>query len=210
MPSSGNDLTGLLRAWSAGDPGAADQLIPVVYEELRRQASRYLARERSDHTLQPTALVNEAYLRLAQQRRVRLAGPRAVLCRRRHSDAAAAGGSRPAARRLEAGRLAARFRLDDGDVLALAPAPDIDVLALNDALTELAAVDPLRMRADRVAILRRAHHRGNRGGAWRVAGNGDAGMAARARVAARAADTATRPKHEGPNAGRGSRICSRP
>src|SRR5688500_19695149 len=64
------DLTGLLKAWSAGDRDAADMLIPLVYQELHRQAARYLSRERSDHTLQATALVNEAYLRLARQRRV--------------------------------------------------------------------------------------------------------------------------------------------
>ena len=63
------DVTALLRAWSAGDASAADRLLAVVYRELRRQAKRYLARERADHTLRPTALVNEAYLRLVQQRR---------------------------------------------------------------------------------------------------------------------------------------------
>src|SRR5918994_5095141 len=64
------NVTALLKAWSDGDSKAADQLIAVVYEELRRQAARYLSRERADHTLRPTALVNEAYLRLVDQRRV--------------------------------------------------------------------------------------------------------------------------------------------
>ena len=64
------DLTGLLRAWSAGDSAAGEKLIPLVYRELHHQAARYLSRERSNHTLRPTALVNEAYLRLARQRRV--------------------------------------------------------------------------------------------------------------------------------------------
>src|SRR4051812_42485435 len=68
--SDRGDLTGLLRAWSAGDVDAGDTLIPLVYDELRRQAARYLARERADHTLRPTAVVSEAYLRLARQRRV--------------------------------------------------------------------------------------------------------------------------------------------
>src|SRR5258706_9544087 len=67
---TGADVTGLLKAWSAGDADAGDQLISLVYKELRRQASRYLSRERADHTLRPTALVHEAYLRLAGQRRV--------------------------------------------------------------------------------------------------------------------------------------------
>jgi len=64
------NLTALLRAWSAGDAAAGDTLIPLVYNELRRQAARFLARERGNHTLRPTALVNEVYLRLARQRRV--------------------------------------------------------------------------------------------------------------------------------------------
>lgn len=145
MPSPGTDLTGLLRAWSAGDAGAADQLIPVVYEELRRQASRYLARERSDHTLQPTALVNEAYMRLAEQRRVQwqdrgqFFAVAATAMRRLLVDHAR---QRGASKRGAACTIA----LGDGDVLALTPSPDVDILALNDALTELAEIDPQRMR----------------------------------------------------------------
>ena len=145
MPSSQNDLTGLLRAWSAGDPAAADQLIPVVYEELRRQASRYLSRERSDHTLQPTALVNEAYLRLAEQRRVRwqdrgqfFALAATVMRRLLVDHARQHGASKRGA--------SVTIPIGDGEVLAFAPSPDVDVLALNDALTELAEIDPLRMR----------------------------------------------------------------
>jgi RNA polymerase sigma factor (TIGR02999 family) len=145
MASPGTDLTGLLQAWSAGEAGAAEQLIPVVYEELRRQASRYLARERSDHTLQPTALVNEAYMRLAEQRRVRwqdrgqfFAVAATVMRRLLVDHARQRGASKRGA--------ACTISLSDGDVLALSPAPDVDVLALNDALTELAEIDPLRMR----------------------------------------------------------------
>jgi RNA polymerase sigma-70 factor, ECF subfamily len=59
------DITRLLRAWRAGDDAARDELIPLVYEELRALAARYFSREAAPHTLQPTALVNEAYLRLA-------------------------------------------------------------------------------------------------------------------------------------------------
>src|ERR1035438_6489609 len=61
---SGVNVTALLLAWSAGDQTALDQLIPVVHEELKRIARRYMRRERHNHTLQPTALVNEAFLRL--------------------------------------------------------------------------------------------------------------------------------------------------
>ena len=145
MASPGTDLTGLLQAWSAGEAGAAEQLIPVVYEELRRQASRYLARERPDHTLQPTALVNEAYMRLAEQRRVRwqdrgqfFAVAATVMRRLLVDHARQHGASKRGA--------ACTISLADGDVLALSAAPDVDVLALNDALTELAEIDPLRMR----------------------------------------------------------------
>src|SRR5258708_3270378 len=62
--SSGSDISGLLRAWSEGDPNALEKLTPVVYNELRRLARRYMNRERPGHSLQPTALVNEAYTRL--------------------------------------------------------------------------------------------------------------------------------------------------
>src|ERR1035441_5257594 len=62
------DVTELLQAWSKGDQAAFDQLAPIVYTELRRLARHYMARERPDHTLQPTALVHEAYMRLADFR----------------------------------------------------------------------------------------------------------------------------------------------
>src|SRR5215468_3803149 len=64
------DVTGLLRAWSEGDQGALDRLTPIVYDELRRLARRYMRRERPGHSLQTTALVNEAYLRLADYKRM--------------------------------------------------------------------------------------------------------------------------------------------
>src|SRR5262245_46426337 len=136
MSNSGKDLTGLLRAWSAGEADAADELMPIVYEELRRQASRYLGRERTDHTLQPTALVNEAYMRLAEQRRVQwhdrgqFFAVAATVMRRLLVDYARQHG---ASKRGAAWTIS----LGDNDVIALAPSPDVDVLALNDALTEL-------------------------------------------------------------------------
>jgi RNA polymerase sigma-70 factor (ECF subfamily) len=68
--SSPHDVTALLLSWSAGDGEAPAQLMPLVYDELRRLARGYLRRERADHTLQPTALVNEAYLRIVDQTRV--------------------------------------------------------------------------------------------------------------------------------------------
>jgi RNA polymerase sigma factor (TIGR02999 family) len=139
------DVTALLRAWSEGDAAAADAVVALVYTQLRRQASRYLARERRDHTLRPTALVNEAYLRLVQQRRIvwqdrsQFFAVAATVMRRLLVDYARQhGASKRGALRT--------ISLDDGEMVALSPAPDLDILALNDALTELAAADPLRAR----------------------------------------------------------------
>ena len=67
---SGGEITAILRDWSAGDREAAEALVPFMYEELRRRAAGYLRGERRDHTLQPTALIHEAYLRLLDQRRL--------------------------------------------------------------------------------------------------------------------------------------------
>src|SRR5215475_9505689 len=69
-PKPAEEVTALLQAWSGGDQAAFDKLAPVVYNELRRLARRYMARERHDHTLQPTALVHEAYMRLADFQRL--------------------------------------------------------------------------------------------------------------------------------------------
>jgi RNA polymerase sigma factor (TIGR02999 family) len=71
MTPSSENVTQLLLDWSNGHQEARDELIPLVYDELRRVASHYLRRERPDHTLQPTALVHEAYLRLVDQTKVR-------------------------------------------------------------------------------------------------------------------------------------------
>ena len=67
MSSTPSDITQLLREWSSGDQSVIDQLTPLVYSELRRLADGYMRRERADHTLQPTALIHEAYIRLIQQ-----------------------------------------------------------------------------------------------------------------------------------------------
>jgi RNA polymerase sigma factor (TIGR02999 family) len=140
------NVTALLKAWSGGDAEAADQLIALVYEELRRQAARYLSRERADHTLRPTALVNEAYLRLVHQRRVvwqdraQFFAVAATVMRRLLVDHARQHG---------ASKRGASFRtvsLEEGDEVSIASAPDIDIIALNDALIELSAVDPQRAR----------------------------------------------------------------
>ncbi len=68
LTGAAHDVTALLHAWSDGDIDARDRLVTLIYQELRRRAAAHLRRERRDHTLQPTALVNEAYLRLVDQR----------------------------------------------------------------------------------------------------------------------------------------------
>ena len=140
------DLTGLLQAWSAGDADAGDRLISLVYTELRRQAARYLSRERGNHTLRPTALVNEVYLRLAEQRRVTWQD-------RAHFFAVAATVMRRLlvdhARRHGASKRGKHVRvvsLDDGEWIGVSNAPDVDLIELNEALDELSGVDPLRTK----------------------------------------------------------------
>lgn len=137
-PAAGS-VTQLLRAWGGGDAAALDQMVPLVYEELRRQAQRYLRRESPGHTLQTTALVHEAYLRLVDQRtarwesRAQFFGVAAQLMRRILVDHAR---SHHAAKR---GGSAIQVPLEEGT--APAEERDVDLLALDDALTRLAQLD---------------------------------------------------------------------
>jgi RNA polymerase sigma factor (TIGR02999 family) len=140
MPRDGaGDVTALLLEWGGGgNPSALDRLMPAVYVELRRVAGRYLRRERRDHTLQPTALVNEVYLRLVDQRRAQwqnraqFFGIAASLMRRvlvdhsRRRKAAKRGGGRTE-------------QLDSS--IALTPVQDVNVIALDEALTRLSELD---------------------------------------------------------------------
>ncbi len=132
-------ITRLLRAWGEGDAKAGDRLMPLVYAELRKRAAAYLRRERPGHTLQPTALVHEAYVRMAGQdraawkNRAQFFGVAACMMRRILVDHARALNM---AKR--SGRLINVELRDDHAVVA---APDIDVLALDEALTRLAAFD---------------------------------------------------------------------
>jgi len=142
---SGHDVTSLLQAWSAGDAGARDALIPLVYQELRRQAAGHLRRERRGHTLQPTALVNEAYVRLANQ-------PGAGAESRSHFLAVAAMVMRSvlvdharARQRAKRGGNARALSLGAADGVAAAEEP-LDVVALDDALNRLAAQDARKAR----------------------------------------------------------------
>lgn len=138
-PSSG-EVTQLLINWSNGDQTALDKLIPLVYDELHRLAHHYMSRERPGHTLQTTALVNEAYLRLVDQKSVSWQN-------RAHFFAVAAQVMRQilvdyARRRqyLKRGGQAVQVSLDEAAVVSQERGADL--VALDDALTSLAAVDP--------------------------------------------------------------------
>jgi RNA polymerase sigma-70 factor, ECF subfamily len=148
--NSPESVTQLLFEWGKGDQRALDRLMPLVYAELHRLAGNYLRRERQNHTLQPTALVNEAYLKLIDQKsakwqnRAQFFGVAAQLMRRilvdhaRQHQAAKRGGS--AQQRLSitsAGRAAAK---------ELSSEPALDLLALHEALNELAEIDPQQGR----------------------------------------------------------------
>lgn len=141
--SSPGAVTELLRAWADGDDGALERLTPLVEAELRRLARAYMRRERREHTLQTTALVNEAFLRLTDARRVRwndrahFIGMAAVLMRRVLVDHARTRGAR------KRGGDIRRVTLDEGLVAA---EPAVDVLALDRALSALAAADPRKGR----------------------------------------------------------------
>jgi RNA polymerase sigma factor (TIGR02999 family) len=133
------DVTGLLDDWTRGDARALDRLLPLVYDELRRVAARQLRRERADHTLQPTALVHEAYLKLIDQRRVdwrnraHFYGVASQVMRRLLVDSARRHNANKRGNGLE--RVAIDEALD-------APAPNqIPVLVLNNVLARLEQID---------------------------------------------------------------------
>jgi len=143
--ASSEDVTELLQAWSLGDLAAGERALLLVYEELKHQAARYLRRERHDHTLRPTALVHEAYLRLvgqhgvAWQNRGQFFGVAAQMMRRVLVDYA-----RARARTKRAGGWY-RVSLEEAGA-ALSVVPDVDLLALESALGELGELDPERAR----------------------------------------------------------------
>jgi RNA polymerase sigma-70 factor, ECF subfamily len=137
-------VTELLRAWADGDDGALERLTPLVETELRRLARAYMRRERRAHTLQTTALVNEAFLRLTDARRVRFQdrahflGISARLMRRVLVDHARSRGYQ------KRGGGAQRVTLDEG--LVKTPEIALDVVALDRALSALAEVDARKSR----------------------------------------------------------------
>ena len=137
--SSSGSATQLLLSWSGGDRLALDQMLPLVYEELHRLAALYLSRERPDHTLQPTALVNEAYLRLINQRQVdwrnraQFLGVAANMMRRILVNHA-----RDRAAEKRAGD---RERVSLSLVELSSNPSDVDLIALETALDKLTALD---------------------------------------------------------------------
>ncbi len=142
-------VTWLLHAWRDGDDDALNRVLPLVEAELRRLARAHMARERRGHTLQTTALVNEAFVRLVDARaldwqdRAHFLGIFARLMRQVLVDHARARGYQK--------RGGGAQKVSLAEAMAVSPAPDVDVLALDRALGALAAVDP---RKGRVVELR--------------------------------------------------------
>jgi|SRR5581483_2307254 len=139
-PGNPNEVTRLLSDWSHGNVAALKKLTPLVYEELRRLAHRYMQGQRPDHTLQTTALVNEAYLRLAEQKKPNFAN-------RSHFFAVAAKAMRhilvdqaKAAQRQKRGDGAVKVELDEAALVS--PQEPKAILDLNDALERLGTLDP--------------------------------------------------------------------
>jgi RNA polymerase sigma-70 factor, ECF subfamily len=139
MCAADGEVTLLLKAMKNGDESASEKLLPLVYSELHRLAKSYMRRERPDHTLQPTALINEAYLRLARdnvdwQSRQHFIGVAANVMRRLLVDHARAHNAQR--------RLGGADRVELGEGLLVSIERSAEVLALHDALTGLEAVDP--------------------------------------------------------------------
>ncbi|MBA3353390.1 MAG: RNA polymerase subunit sigma-70, partial [Blastocatellia bacterium] len=137
------ELTAILQKWSDGDATALDKLTPVVYAELHRIAKRYMGREREGHTLQTTALVNEAYVRLIDwknakwENRAHFFGVSAQLMRRILVDFA---------RKRPSTKEAALQRVSLDEALVVTTEKDADLVALDEALTELAKFDERKAR----------------------------------------------------------------
>jgi RNA polymerase sigma factor (TIGR02999 family) len=142
-PPHTQEVTQLLAKLSNGDRTALDELLPLVYDELRRLADRYLRRERSDHTLQATALVNEAYLRLVDQNvpwqnRAHFFGVAAEMMRRILVDHAR---SHQAQKRGSGG-----VKLSLDEAINMSDERAADLISLDEALNALAEFDPQKSR----------------------------------------------------------------
>jgi len=143
-------VTELLVDWSRGDQEAHDKLIPLVYEELHKLASRYLRRERTNHTLQTTALVHEAYLKLVDQKaanwqnRAQFYGVASQLMRRILVD--------HARRHRASKRGGSYYKLTLDEALVSSEEKDAELLSLDEALERLAAIDPQQGRVVELRI----------------------------------------------------------
>lgn len=141
---SSEGITQLLKKWSTGDEKALDQLMPLVYDELHRIAEAYLRRERREHTLQPTALVNELFLKffdqnsMSWQNRAQFFGVAAQMMRRILVD--------HARKHYSAKRGGSRFAISLKDIAVFGTQPDADLLALHDVLNRLEEIDPVQAR----------------------------------------------------------------
>jgi RNA polymerase sigma factor (TIGR02999 family) len=138
-------VTDLLRAWGAGEAGASEELVPLVYAELRRQARRVLRREGDGHTLQATALVHEAWLRLDGQHDARWQSRTQFLAVAAQTMRRVLVDHARARRALKRGGGGTQVTLGEANHAA-ATAEDVDVLALDDALAQLATMDPRKAR----------------------------------------------------------------
>jgi RNA polymerase sigma factor (TIGR02999 family) len=145
MESNGGEITALLHRWSRGDPEAFQALVPIVYNELRRLANHYLQNERSGHTLQSTALVHEAFLRLVGNNGMQQWHGRA------HFFAAAAQSMRRilvdhARQRQARKRGSGAQRVPLEEALTVPVQSNLDVAALDESLSNLALIDPRKSR----------------------------------------------------------------
>ena len=135
------EISRVLQEWSSGQPEASDKLMTLVYDELRRQAVRYLRRERHGHTLQPTALIHETYLKLLNQRdvdwqnRAHFFGVAAQAMKRILIDHA------KARHREKRGGAAENLPLDEARFV-ISSEKSVDLIALDEALTRLGSFDP--------------------------------------------------------------------
>jgi RNA polymerase sigma-70 factor, ECF subfamily len=146
-------VTELLIAWSDGDKSALDELMPVVYDELRRLAKNHLSKERPDHTLQTTALVHEAYLRLIDQKsvnwnnRAQFFGIAAQMMRRiliNHANERQAQKRQGYATKVSLDQERTKVSLDEA--VSLFEKREVDLMALDEALNDLATLDPQQTR----------------------------------------------------------------
>ena len=145
QPISPHEISCLLQAWSAGNSRALDELLPLVYEELRKQARRFLRRERPNHTLQSAALIHEAYLNLVEQKNINWQN-------REHFFAISGNVMRRilvnyanARHRKKRGGAAEDLELDE-QIARATQSADVDLLALDEALTRLAKKDEQQAR----------------------------------------------------------------